>query len=808
MKISLEWISDFVDIPAGVSAAELAHQLTLKTVEVENVIDTGAALAHVIVARIVLVGAIGDKGHHLAVCDLGKGHTAPVVSRLSNIREGMLVAVALPGARLASNTGDVDAEVGTAQVAGTVSEGFVCTAADLRLQRLFSPSHPTEALDLSELDVTPGTSLAQALSFSDTVLEIDNKSLTNRPDLWGHYGIARELAAIYRVSLRRLTAAKRPSEVDTLISDVDASLCGRISAIEFSLADDSAATPLWIRSRLARIGESSVNLCVDLSNYVMFTVGQPTHAYDADRITLPLSVTRAGATTKLDLLAGETREIGDATPVIKDAKGIVGIAGVMGLTQSAVAPATRRFVLEVASFWPQPIRRASQDLALRTEASARFEKGLDTQRVDVALALFLNTLTAIASRVSVTAIQDVEPQATQQAHLETTLDFLTTRIGTALPPTEITDTLGRLGFAATIEGQRLHVVAPTWRSTGDISLPHDVVEEIARIHGYDQLQAAPLTVTLAPVRQLNRKPLDRVMREQLATRAGLQEVVTYPWVADQMLAAVGLDKAQTVRFEGAPSPDRDSLRPTLIPGLLEAIAGNLRYASAFGLFEIGTVFQAGEPAPFRGVFEPMPPQTLMLTAILVGDDGRTLFRRAKGLVEMLQRHCHLTDVEFADAPWPVWLDSSARLGVSSNGTVAGVLGLLGARCRRLAGIDKVHVACFEIDLSLLAAHRSRENTYEPISELPEAEFDLSVVAADEVSWAAIERTVRGADELIHRVMFVEEFRGSWVPAGHRSVTLHATLRPQQTTLTAGIIGQTRTAILAKLEQDLGTRLRA
>ncbi|MGH3322212.1 MAG: phenylalanine--tRNA ligase subunit beta [Streptosporangiaceae bacterium] len=809
MRISLEWISDFVDLPADVEAGDLARELTLKTVEVESLAHTGRALANVVVGRVADLEPLGDKGHVRVLCDVGSGRQAPVVSQARNLRVGDTIAVALPGARLVATSGGAGPRsVATAHVLGVESRGVICTAADLGLQRLFPNSPDGHVLDLAELDAQVGSAFADAIGFNDVVLEIDNKSLTHRPDLWGHYGIARELAAIYGRELKSLPNAALPPRVEGLVGHVDRDLCRRLTVVEFAL-DGADVSPLWLRSRLARIGESTVNLPVDLSNYVMFAVGQPTHVYDAEGVTLPLSVGRNGAATKLDLLSGESRELAPTTPVILDSVAPVGVAGVMGASDSAVSSSSRRFALEAATFRPVPIRRASQHLALRTEASARFEKGLDTPRVDAAVHLFLHVLDRVAPSVSVTDMQDVCLDPTSPTTVDLDLDFLATRVGQRLDESEVRGILDSLGFAATLDADHLRVVVPTWRSTGDVSLPHDIVEEVARIHGYDNIPVAQLSITLTPVHRLNRRPLDRTMREHLAARAGMQEIVTYPWVADSMLTAAGFSKDDTLRFEGAPAPDRNSLRPSLIPNLLETVAANLRYSQAFSIFEAGAVFAPDRPyVRYHGVSEPLPKQRTMLAVAIVGADGPTLFRQAKGVLQMLRRHCHLTHLQLAETCDAPWADRFTRLGVTADGIDAGVLGLLATRCRRLAGIADVQVACFELDLDHLSPHPSRGNRYEPISELPESDFDLSVVVNDDVPWDQISSTItRDVNDLIHHVSFVDEFRGSWVPDGQKSVTVRITLRPKTSTLTAEHLGEVRREVIATLEQRFGARLR-
>lgn len=681
MKISLEWLSDYVDLPAGVSVKELAHQLTLKTVEVEEI---------------------------------------------------------------------------------TAVNG-------------------------------------------DTILEIDNKSLTNRPDLWGHYGIARELAAIYGLSLRPLSAATYPTPSDGLVGWPDPEVCTRFAAVAF--AAGTHQTPDWIRERLTRIGESLVHPLVDLSNYVMFTTGQPTHVYDADKVMLPLTAATAAEAGELTLLNEESVKLDTGFPVIRDNGDVVAAAGVMGGDGSAVGPDSRRFVLEAATFRPQPVRRASQRLGLRTDASARYEKGLDTQRVDEALGLFLHLLPQVAPGVEVTGIQDVCVESTRQATVDIDRGFMVDRIGEDLGDDTVHTTLRSLGFGTEQDGDRFHVTVPTWRSTGDVSMRHDIVEEVARIYGYDRLIVAETSVALKPVRSLHRRGLDREIREQLALRAGLQEVITYPWAADHLLSATGHDKNQTVLFDGATAPDRDSLRPSLLPNLLEAVASNLRYQASVDIFEIGTVFSAASWSPYQGTYELMPEQRQMLGVALAGPDGVDLFRRLKGIIETVSRRSHLVDLAFGGDPDAVWADPSARLGIRAGDKEAGTLALLTPRLRRQVGIDHVQVAYAEIDLGSLEAHPSRENRFEQVPELPSTGFDLSLVVADAVTWAQVERVTATVDDLISEVGYVGEYRGSWVPGAHRSLSLRVVLQPSQTTLTAERVGTIRTKVLEVLERELGARPR-
>ncbi|MGH3568400.1 MAG: phenylalanine--tRNA ligase subunit beta [Pseudonocardia sp.] len=642
----------------------------------------------------------------------------------------------------------------------------------------------------------------------DVVFEIDNKSLTNRPDLWGHYGIAREFAAIYGLPLAQLPTVSLPEQVEGLIGPIDTMLCRRFSVIELSV-DNSRPTPETVRRRLAHIGESTVNLMVDLSNYVMFTVGQPNHVWDAGRVQLPMTATTSTEPFDLHLVTSDDMRITGPAPVIRDEVGILGLAGIMGGEESSVHSDSTRFLLETATFDAQSVRRTSQRLGLRTEASARYEKGLDTQRIDVSIGVFLGMLAELAPEVVVHRFQDVVAEATPSRHVHVDRPFLDSRIGVHLEDAEISGTLGALGFGVEVDETAVEVAVPTWRSTGDISLPHDVLEELARIHGYDRLPSSQVAVVLAPVRSLNRRPLDRSLREELALRGGLQEVITYPWVRDELLATAGFPKERTVLFEGATAPDHNALRPALLPNLLDAIASNLRYRSAFGIFELGIVFTDGSRRPHPGGGgEDLPTMPKNLALALVGvDDGATLFRRAKGHLEALRRHCFLDDLALDGPSEALWADRSARLGIMVGTHQAGTLALLQPRLLRLAGIQGVHVAYAELDITPLTAKASRENLFQALAELPASDFDLSVLLADGIPWARVEAVAGTGNKLVETVTYVGEYRSAELGEDFRSLTLRVRLQPHDVTLTRDDILRVRTDILQALEKEFGAKLR-
>jgi phenylalanyl-tRNA synthetase beta chain len=661
-----------------------------------------------------------------------------------------------------------------------------------------SPQELAELLTLATVEVEGVETID-----GDAVLEIDNKSLTNRPDLWGHYGIAREFSAILGLPLAPLPTATLPPAVTDIVGPrPDPALCGRFSIVELTV-DNTRPTPETIQRRLARIGQSTANLMVDLSNYVMFTVGQPNHVWDADAVALPMTAALSTEEVDLPLVASPAVHLATPTLVIRDRAGILGLAGIMGGEKSSVASDSTRFLLETATFDALSIRRGCQRLGLRTEASSRYEKALDTQRVDAAIDLFLALLADADPSFTIHRFQDVTTAETQTTDVHVDREFLDRRIGVRLDATEITATLTGLGFAVSVDDDGVDVTVPSWRSTGDVSLPHDILEELARIHGYDRLPSADVPVVLEPVATLHSVPLDRRLREELAWRGGLHEVITYPWVRDDTLSAVGVAKADTTRFRGATAPDHDALRSLLLPNLLEAISANLRFRTEFGVFEIGSVFR---PSGKSAADAPDVSRHLGL-AVVTSQDGGTAFRRAKGHLEDLREHCRLVEVDLHGTGDEPWADPSARLGIQVQGQPVGTLALLPPRLLRQADIHDVQIAYAELDITTLIADASRDGIYRAVSDLPGSDFDLSVLLADVVPWSRVKAVVAKANALIDNVDYVGEYRSPDLGPDVRSLTLRVTLQPREATLSREEIDTVRGQVLHALETDLAATLR-
>ena len=516
MKVSLNWIRDYVQLPADADLKKLAYDLTMSTVEVEDATDLGASF-HDMVVGVINTIEQHPNADKLKVCktDIG-GRVEDIVCGGSNLREGMKVAVALPGAMCKwHGEGDL-VEIKKSKLRGVDSYGMICGAVEIGLADLFPTKEEAHILDLSDFDAPAGTPLADALDLNDIILEIDNKSMTNRPDLWGHYGIAREIAALYDLPMTQFPHFDRNVENTSgfHVTVEDAERCPRYLSAQIEGLNVKPA-PYQMQNRIWKVGMRPINALVDITNYVMLATGQPTHAFDSDHIAGHVIVRRAGEGEKLLLLNGKELALSSDDLVIADDAGVVGLAGVMGGAKDSILPDTSKVILEVANFDAKGIRRTALRYDNRTEASARYEKAIDPERCDQAFDLSMQLFSDLYPEMKVTGLVDQYPEHLKPAEIDVPLSWLERRLGKRLSPDEIKHKMELLGYGITFNGDNMHVVVPTWRSTGDVSIQADIMEEVARMYGYENFEAEPITTTFdGAINQLD-KDLERRIKEYL-----------------------------------------------------------------------------------------------------------------------------------------------------------------------------------------------------------------------------------------------------------------------------------------------------
>lgn len=812
MKLSLSWIKDYVKIPEDMDLKKLAYDLTMSTVEVEDVEYLAKRFEKMVVGVIEKVEP-HPNADKLRVCtvDIGEDECKQIVCGGINLQEGMRVAVSCPGAMVRWHGEGEPVMIKNSKLRGVESYGMICASDEIGLGDLFPAEQEAEILDLSAFDVSAGTPLADALDMNDVLLEIDNKSMTNRPDLWGHYGIAREIAALYDLPLVEIKPYQADVKSDFKVEIADPERCPRYIGVEMS-GVEVKSSPYQMQNRIWKAGMRPINALVDITNYVMLATGNPTHAFDADNITDHIVVRRAAEGEKLVLLNEHELTLCPDDLVITDSEGPVALAGVMGGAKDSILPKTKRVILEVANFESTGVRRTALRYDNRTEASSRYEKAVDPERCDQALALSMQYFQELYPELTVTGFCDQYVNKLERAQIDVSLTWLAKRLGKSLSNEVIQKKLELLGFTVQIDGDNMHVIAPTWRSTGDISIKDDVMEEVARLYGYDNFEATAFTTSFTGAINQKDQDLIRHIKEYLAIRCGMQEVYTYPWMNDVFVNAVLQSTEGVLRLSTPPAPDLSYIRSSLLPNLCEAVVKNERYFHDFSIFEEAEVFfDRNYTSPYDET-ESLPEQRRHIGAAFASSvkDVTRLFREAKGVLESMPRYTHMEGFTFRKEEKPVWADSIVWLNIFRGEEKIGDMGLLAKKVSMDCGIKNLSVMLFELDATKLVPLKSRTNKFTHLAEYPETDYDISMLFDSNTAWADMYEVIMGAKKasaLVKEASFVDEYRGKQIPDGKKSVTIRLTIGSAEKTLTSEEIESAANQVMKKLGKKLGAELR-
>jgi phenylalanyl-tRNA synthetase beta chain len=414
--------------------------------------------------------------------------------------------------------------------------------------------------------------------------------------------------------------------------------------------------------------------------------------------------------------------------------------------------------------------------------------------------------------MSVTGFSDEYPEHLERSRIDVSLDWLEKCLGKRIPNGEIAGKLGRLGFDVGFDGDIAHIIAPTWRSTGDVSIPNDIMEEVARMHGLENFEPTLISTTFGgAINQLD-IDIDRKIREYLAIRCGMREVFTYPWVSDQYANAVLGGSGGMLSLAAPPSPDESHIRASLLPNICKAVADNQRFFGEFAIFESAQVFLDkcfGSPHDSR---ESLPMQRRNAAGAIVGgsEDVQALFRRAKGIVEALPRYVHMEPLSFDKVEKPFWADSVLWLNILHCGDRIGSLALLSRKASLDCGIKSGAAMLFEMDIDSLKPFPSRTNKFARLPEYPMTDYDVSMLFDSSVKWADALDAITGKksqDDLLRAVSFIGEYRGRQVPDGKKSVTFRLAIGSTAKTLTSEEIESCAGAIIKRLKKTLGGELR-
>jgi phenylalanyl-tRNA synthetase beta chain len=755
VKFSYNWIREMVP-GLTPSAGVLERLITMKTAECEGIEETGALLADACPALVETVEPIPG-GHNVkAVVDAGTLGRKTVVCGAPNCRPGLLTAY-VPLKKIV--------------VHGVESDGMLASGAELGINR--------DHAGIIELGSLEGC-------MPDAVIEIDNKSITHRPDLWGHHGMAREVAAILGLTLTdpaKLDLLPRgPAAVKIEIENLD--LCPRYSALVFENVTVQPS-PLWLQYRLTAIGLNPINNIVDMTNFVMAELAQPMHAFDADLLhgdTIFVRAAKPGEPFRA--LNDEAYTLEPSNLVIADSAGAIALAGVIGGADSAISEKTTRVVLESANFQASSIRKTSSAIKLRTDASMRFEKAQDPLNTVRGLARAVELMREISPGARlVGGLADRMREMDPPPAIELSLAWLQRKLGRTIEPAEVRRILESLAFGVTeVEPGKFLVTVPSWRATKDVAIKDDLVEEVGRMVGYDSITPqAPLVPAAVPPGNPSRRFQHDV--RNLFVDNGFTEVYNYSFLSEESVRAFGFDPASHIRVTNPIASNQELMRASLLPGIWKNVTDNAKHRESFRLFEIGLEIHRKEQG--------LPDEVPHLVAALYDRQDGGIFE-LKRVAECLVAGARTVPVEARGYEHP-----ARAAEIEWKGAVVGRLFELHPRF-----VETGRAAILDLDLRLVESLSGGPAKYTPIRRYPSSAFDLSVIAPLREHAGKLEDAIAGfAGPLLESIQFVRQYAGPPLAEGTKSVSFRLTVGSPERTLSSEEIAAIRGAIIDRMREQ-------
>lgn len=764
MKISYKWLQDYVEIEK--TPEELAELLTTHSFEVESVSRLGAGLDKVVVGEVVFKDKHPD-ADKLSITKVKVSETEilDIVCGAPNVQAGQKVAVALVGAELPNGM-----KIEERKVRGEKSCGMICAEDELGLGK----SH--EGIMVLDANLKVGMPIKEALGLDDTILEID--VLPNRAhDCLGHYGVAREAAVITGKTLKKFdieSSSDRKNKNDVLEVDVqEKELCRRYSA---AVVDDVEIkeSPVFIKSRLESVELRPINNIVDITNYVMFSFGQPMHAFDADKLKGKIIVRLAKKGEKILALDDKEYELLETDLVICDEEKPLAIAGVIGGKEASVTENTKNIIFESANFYGTGIRKTAQRLKIFTDSSHRFEREIDPEMTMFCLKQAVELAEKYAAGKTNQDFIDAYPVSRVEKTIEFAYDRIENLLGINVPKEKVLAILNSLEMKAESDGDKIKVVVPTFRI--DIEKVNDVIEEVARINGYGNVPARLAEVSMAQVHQGGAWELEREARE--ACRGlGLSEVYNYSLIGEKDLENFNLGGAECLELKNYLSEDAKIFRTSMMPRLVKNVEENLKYRDEVQLFEIGRVAfgQAGE----------LPLEKKYLSGAVASKniDKNHLFSAGKGKIEAFLERLGFIGAKYEaiSEAASFWHKGQSAI-IIIEGKPIGRMGVIHPQILNKLGLE-TRVFGFEIYLEELLSIQSKARGFEGINKMPISEFDLAVVVDKNILWQQIVDAIASLGEVnIRKVNPFDVYEGENIASGKKSIAFKVVCQAEDKTL--------------------------
>jgi phenylalanyl-tRNA synthetase beta chain len=829
MLISLNWLKDFVEVPSGIDPRELALRFTTTTAEVDGIEHHAPTFSGLVAARIESLRSQPSEGKLQNVVVDSGGKKLPSLTSAPDIKVGDIVVYAPPGATVMGQP------VKTTDPSGRPTEGMIVAWGALGFPsigahavflppasqpraavplkhtaeqpRAAVPHDPTLTLPLSRGGYKPGEPIDPA-HFDDWVIEIDNKSITHRPDCWGHYGIAREIAAMLDLPLKPYDVtdpAKLKNNLSAIPIEIDnAAKCPRYTGLLMKGLRHQPA-PLWMQVRLAMCGQRPIDLIVDLTNYIMLELGQPMHAFDGAKLR-NIQVATAKPGEKFTTLDGVTRTMPPGTLMIQCDRKSVAIAGIMGGAATEVGPATDTVLLESANFDAATIRRAATAMGHRTEASARFEKSLDPAHTVLGIARFHKLAAAELPGLQLAGtLSDCYPAPKKIESIELDCDYAARMIGKDVSAEEMRRILERLEFkcepieAGTPTKNRCHtpslkppapslkpllrVTPPSFRATKDIEIEADLIEEIARFVGYNNIEP---TLPLVAARFFEPMPelaLEQRTLAHLCEAGEFVEVHGYIWYDDDWNRKLGIESGECITLRNPAAENCAKLQRALAPGLIAVAERNRHHFDRFQIAEIGTVFFPGHKE-----VEKSQERHLGLLAAQAGKKiDTTVWDRLRTALDgwglNVLNESPLLKAAKALHPWED-ADRLAEIIVAGRGIGRITILPLALKQRIDERLAAWSIALAEVNLAAVVDRLDRHDKLPPVPRFPQVRLDFSTLADAARRYEAISAELaRFSHPALRRLSFVEAYQGGSIPVGKRSLLFRAEIGLEDRTLT-------------------------
>lgn len=801
MLVSYKWLKELVDI--DVPSSELAEKMSTTGIEVEGVEIPAEGLSKLVVGHVISCEDVPETHLHLCQVDTGDEEPRQIVCGAPNVKAGIKVIVALPGARIADNY-----KIKKGKIRGMESLGMICSLQELGLPESIIPKTFSDGIQILPEDAVPGDSIFPYLDLDDEIIEL---SITpNRADALSMRGVAHEVAAIYGKAVhfpeKKVTEdAKKASQVIDVAIASDKVLTYASRVVENVTVTPS---PQWLQNLLMNAGIRPINNVVDVTNYILLYFGQPMHAFDLDKFEgnqIMARDARDGET--LVTLDGEERQLTVDDVVITVADKPVALAGVMGGKDTEIDNASKTVVLEAAVFDGKSIRKTSSRLNLRSESSSRFEKGINfdtvTEALDFAAAMLeeLAGGTVLAGRVQAGSLP------TEPVEVSTSLDYVNVRLGTALTYSDIEDVFAKLGFGLSGSAESFTVAVP--RRRWDISIQADLVEEIARIYGYDNLpttlpEAAGTAGELTSTQKLRRKV------RTIAEGSGLTEVISYALTTPEKAVAFNSTPSQLTELMWPMTQERSVLCQNMTAGLLDIVAYNVaRKNKNIALYEIGKVFeQTGNPK------EDLPNEidtfAMALTGLVTEKDFQTAatpvdFFYAKGIVDMIVDQLGL-DVTFVAEKEMTNMHPGRTAAIILNDVPVGFVGQVHPQTAKDYDIPETYVA--ELNLSAIEAALTSDLVFAEITKYPAVSRDIALLLNQEISHQAILDTIEAAGvKRLTAVKLFDVYAGDNIEVGKKSMAYSLTFQNPNDNLTDEEVAKYMEKITKSLADKLEAEIR-